>query len=254
MARPGLLKRALVVVGCGALAVTASACESTESESARIGREGGAAKVADTLKLGAVNRDVHVSGVTLLSGGGRKAVAVELTSTASRAQREVPLQVNVATAAGKLVYSNSSGAEALLQRVTLLPAKASFWWVDDEVLTSGAASAATVKVGTGRSVHASPRASALSATAAPAAQQTGSGVVSGLLTNHTGKAQSGVAVFAVALRGDKVVAAGRAVVAAAPAAGAPVSFEIPMVGDAAGAKLELAALPGGAAGASGGLK
>jgi hypothetical protein len=252
--RPGVLRRALVVVGCGALAVTASACESTESESARIGREGSAEKAADTLKLGAVNRGVRVSDVTLLSGGGRKAVAVKLTSTSSQAQREVPLLVNVTGAAGKLVYSNATGAELLLQRVTLLPAKTSLWWVDDEVLTTGAASAATVKVGTGRNVHASARASALSATAASAAQQTGSGTVSGLLANHTGKAQSSVPVFAVALRGGKVVAAGRAVVAAAPAAGAAVSFEIPLVGDAAGAKLELAALPGGGVASSGGLK
>ena len=108
--RPGVLRRALVVVGCAALAVTASACKSTESESAKIARESGAAQATSTLKLGEVNRDVRVSQVTLVSGGGRKAVAVELTSSSSRALQEVPLLVEVTGPGGRLVYSNATGA------------------------------------------------------------------------------------------------------------------------------------------------
>ena len=47
-------------------------------------------------------------------------------------------------------------------------------------------------------------------------------------------------VYAVALRGGKVVAAGRAVVASVAAhGGAPAAFDIPLVGDATGAKLVL---------------
>lgn len=252
--RPGVLSRALVVVGCGALAVTASACESTESESAKIAREGGAAEVTSTLKLGAANRDVRASDVTLVSGGGRKAVAVKLTSTSSRAQREVPLLVEVTDAAGKVLYSNATGAEVLLSHVTLLREHASAWWVDDEVLTTGAAAAAKVSVGTGRRAQPSVRTAGLSAETTHVAAQAATTTVSGVVSNHTGKAQTSVPVFAVAVRGGKVVAAGRAVVASVPVhASAPASFDVPLVGDATGAKIEMTALPGTVA-ASGGLK
>jgi hypothetical protein len=252
--RPGVLRRALVVVGCGALAVTASACQSTESESAKIAREGGAAEVTSTLKLGRANREVRVSDVTLLSGGGRKAVAVKLSSSSLQAQREVPLLVTVTGSGGKVVYSNATGAEGLLSHVTLIPAHADVWWVDDEVLTPGSASAATVRVGTGQRSLPGAHAVGLSATATHVAAQAGTTTVSGLLANHTGKAQSSVPVFAVALRGGKVVAAGRAVVASVPVpASAAPSFELPLVGDATGAKIELTALPGAAI-AGGGLK
>jgi hypothetical protein len=251
--RPGVLRQALVVVGCGALAVTASACESTQSESAKIAREGGAAQVASTLRLGAVNRDVRASDVTLLSGGGRQAVAVKLTSTSSRTQREVPLLVKVTGAGGKVVYSNASGAEALLSHVTLLRPHSTAWWVDDEVLATGAASSAKVSVGTG---HGSPRATrsgALSANVTGVSAQGSATTVSGVVANHTGQAQSGVPVFAMAVRGGKVVAAGRAVVASLPAHAGAATFDLPLIGDATGAKIELSALPGAAA-AGGGLK
>jgi len=251
---PGVLRRALVVVGCAALAATVSACESTQSESAKIGREGGAAQVASTLKLGTANRDVRVSDVSLVSGGGRKAVAVRLTSRSSRAQREVPLLVTVTGAGGKVVYSNATGAEALLSHVTLLRAHASAWWVDDEVLTSAAATAAQVSVGTGRRSGPDARPAALSARTTHVAEQAGVTTVSGVVTNRAARPQSGVPVFAVAVRGGRVVAAGRAVVASVPAhASAPASFAVPLIGDATGAKIELAALPGAVA-ASGGLK
>jgi hypothetical protein len=252
--RPGVLRRALVVVGCGALAVTASACESTESESAKIARHAGAAEVASALKLGAANRDVRVSDVTLLTGGGRKALAVKLTSSSSRAQREVPLLVKVTGAGGKLLYSNASGAEALLSHITLLAAHSSTWWVDDELLTSATAIAAKVNVGTGRRSRPDSRSGALSANTTHVAVQAGTTTVSGVVANHTGKAQSSVPVFAVALRGGKVVAAGRAIVGSVPVdVSAPASFDVPLVGDATGAKIELTALPGAGA-AGGGLK
>jgi hypothetical protein len=253
--RPGPLRRALVVVGCGALALTASACQSTESESAKVAREGGAAEVASSLKLGAVDRSVRFSHVTLVSGGGRTAIAVKLTSTSSRTQGEVPLLVKATGDGGKVLYSNATGAEPLLQRVTLLRAHTSIWWVDDEVLTSSKVSNATVTVGTGERSHADRRSAALSATVTHVAGQSGASTVSALLTNRTGRAQSGVPVFAVALRGAKVVAAGRSVVASAPARDADTtSFDIPLVGDATGAKIVLTALPPSAAAAGGGLK
>ena len=121
------------------------------------------------------------------------------------------------------------------------------------VLTSGATTAAKVSVGTGRSVRPDARSTSLSANTTQVAAQAGTTTVSGVVANHTGKAQSSVPVFAVALRGGKVVAAGRAVVASVPVdVSPPASFDVPLVGDATGAKIELTALPGAGAGAAGG--
>jgi hypothetical protein len=243
--RPGVLKRALVVVGCGALAVTASACESTESESAKIAREGGpAAAGPSALKLGAANRGVRASDVTLLSSSGRTAVAVKLTATSRRTQHNVPLLVNVTGAGGKLLYTNGTGGvEAALQRVALLRPHESAWWVDDQVLVAQKAGAVKVRIGTGTRPR-SRTMPVLSAKTQHVGEQSGLSTLSGELVNGSSKAQAKVTVFAVALRGGSVVAAGRAVVESLPGRrGASVPFQIFLVGNPARAKFELTAEP-----------
>jgi hypothetical protein len=197
--RPGVLKRALVVVGCGALAVTASACESTESESAKIAREGGpAAAGPSALKLGAANGGVRASDVTLLSSGGRTAVAVKLTATSHGAQRNVPLLVNVTGAGGKVLYTNGTGGvEAALQRIALLRPHESTWWVDDQVLVAQQASAVKVRVGTGTSPRSTTTA-VLTAKTKQVGEQSGLSTISGELVNGSSRAQAKATVFAVA--------------------------------------------------------
>lgn len=244
--RPGALKRALAVVGCGVMTVTLSACESTEQESARIGREAdklGAGPAA--LKLGAVNRGVRISSATLLNSDGRMAVAAKLTGTSAHPQQNVPVLVNVTGAGGKVVYTNGSGGvEASLQRMALLRPGQGEWWVDDQVLSSQSTSGVKVRVGTGTTLHTSDSAPVLAAKAGHVGQQAGISVLSGELVNRSKTAQSKVPVFAVAVRGEKVVAAGRAVVSELPArAGASVPFQIFLVGNPAGAKIELTAVP-----------
>jgi hypothetical protein len=244
--RPGVLKRALVVVGCGALTVALSACSSTEEESAKIAREGKALSAGPAaLKLGRANRGVRVSDATLLSSSGRMAVAVKLTGTANRAQLNLPVLVNVTGAGGKLLYSNGSGGvEASLQRIALLRPHTSEWWVDDQVLSSQTTTGVKVRVGTGTPPRSHGALPTLQTRGAKLSQQAGSSVLSGQLVNGSSKAQSKVPVFAVAVRAGKVVAAGRAVVEALPGrAGATSAFQIFMVGNPAGAKIELTAVP-----------
>jgi len=243
--RPDILKRALVVAGLGVLTVTASACESTQEESAKLGREGGpAAAGPGALKLGAVNHGVRVAAATLLSGEGRTAVAVKLTATTPRAQLDVPLLVNVTGAGGKVLYTNGTGgAEASLQRIALLRPHMAEWWVDDQVIAASGASGVKVRVGTGAPA---PRGAQpeLATTATHLGVQSGLSVLSGRLVNHSHTAQSKVPVFAVALRGGKPVAAGRAVVsdlAGRPGASAP--FQVFLVGKAAGTTVQLTAVP-----------
>jgi hypothetical protein len=224
--------------------VAVSACESTEQESAKIAREGAAGSSA--LKLRAANHGVRISDATLLSSGGRMAVAVKLTSTTGRTQANLPVLVNVTGARGKVLYSNEAGGlEASLQHMGLLRGHQSAWWVDDQVLTSQHTTGVKVKVGTGSSAPAGASPD-LTTTSVHTHTQGGVSTVTGRLVNGSGKAQSQVPVFAVALKGTRAVAAGSVVVATlAPKASAP--FQLFLIGNARGARLQLnSVLPGGA--------
>jgi hypothetical protein len=233
------------VAGCGLLSVTAAACQSTEQESAKIGREARATPAgAAALKLGAPNRSVHVSQVTLIGDAGRLAVAAKLTNTSARAQIDVPLLVSVTGRGGKVLYSNKAGGvEPSLQRIALLRPGQSAWWVDDQVLTSQAALAARLRVGSGPRTRASAFPE-ISTSATHSAREAGISTLSAKLVNRSTRGQSKVPVFGVALRGGRVVAAGRAVVGALPGRrGASVAFQMVFVGNPTGAKVELSPVP-----------
>jgi hypothetical protein len=234
--------RALALAGCGVMGATFSGCESTEQESAKLSREGArVASAAATLQLGAPNNAARVSDVTLLSGEGRTAVALRVTATTARAQANVPVLVKVADPHGKVLYSNDAGGiEPSLQRVGLIPPHAGVWWVDDQVLSSQTGASVSARVGTGAS--ASPRAvPPLSLSGVRQTQSAGQNVVAGNLRNGSARTLERVPVFAVALRGGRPVAAGRAVVESLPAH-VTASFQIFMVGNPAGGQLAVNAL------------
>ncbi|HUA75097.1 MAG TPA: hypothetical protein VL988_10115 [Solirubrobacteraceae bacterium] len=241
---PGALKRALLVVACGAVAATLAGCESTESESARIDREAAVAREHEpgALKLGATSRDVRAARVTLLSGAGRGAVAIELRSSSAHAQAEVPVLVDVKGTSGRLLYSNQpGGTDPKLQRAPLVQPRSSTWWVNDQVLLNQPSTGVTVRVGTGRTLAHVPR--QLAARMSSVERQGAASAVLGQVTNESSSPQRDVAVYAVALQGEKVVAAGRGQIAELPGRrGASASFRVPLVGDPAKAKVELTAV------------
>lgn len=224
--------------------MTFAACENTESESAKIDREARIAREHEpgALKLGAANRSVRATEVTLLRGPGRGAVAVRLISSSARAQADVPVLVEVQGRAGKLLYSNQpGGTDPKLQHVSLIAAHGSIWWVNDQVLLNQPSKAVKVRVGTGSRAHGSE---SVSARSPRLSGSSGEADVTGDLVNEGSRAQRAVPVYAVALRAGKVVAAGRVLVAKlAGGKGASARFRIPLVGDASNAKIELSALP-----------
>jgi hypothetical protein len=225
--------------------MTLPACESTQQESEKIGREGKQLAAQGSLKLGPVNRGVRVSDVTLLSSAGRTAVAAKLTGTSTRPQLEVPVLVEVKGAHGTVAYSNETGGlEASLQRMALLRPNQGEWWVDDQVLTSQSAIGVKLRVGTGSAPRAGSALPTLSTTTPHVTEQGGLSVVSASVVNHSANAQEKVPVFAVAVRGGRVMAAGRAVVSVLPGhPGASVPFQLFLVGNAAGASIELTVVP-----------
>ncbi len=232
-----------------ALVLAATGCESTESESARLGREG--AKLiasAGTVGLGASNRAVRVGQVALVQGSGRTAAAVELTDTGALPQMNVPVLIDVRDPKGASVYRNDiQGLEPSLQEMPLLRAHQKAWWVDDQVLPSGTPRSVQVRVG-------AARADSVSLAASAGVQLGGVSLGNGIagpylnatVVNRSGVAQHNMPIFAVALRAGRVVAAGRALVPSLPVAspgGHATSFRIYLVGSPAGAQIELTPAP-----------
>jgi hypothetical protein len=243
--RAGTLRRGLLVLSCGLLAGTVAACQSTEQESARIARQSGHADAAPAaLRLGARSRTVRASSVTLVRGEGRLAVAARLTNSSHRSERAVPILLTVVGRGARPLYSNATGGlEDSLQRVALLRAHQSAWWVDDQVLTSQPATTARVRIGAGKPAHGVLPAPTVRSV--HVGSQAGIATVAGRLVNRSPRPAGKLPVFAVALRGGHVVAAGRAVVGAlAAGVGASAPFQIVLVGSPAGAKIELTAMPG----------
>ncbi|HEY1833208.1 MAG TPA: hypothetical protein VGG08_02130 [Solirubrobacteraceae bacterium] len=236
-AASGRVRRVLVVAGCGVLTVTATACESTEQESAKLGRESSAANAGKTVKFGAVDRSVEVSDVTLLAGTGTGAVAARLRSTSSSAAVGLPLDLEITDAGGKLLYTNqTAGLEVALQQLSLLPAHGSVWWVDDQVPALPKSSHVELRVGKPKP-GAKGASRALSTAGVKRAVQSGVGVVEGRVK---GNSSNGADVFVVALKAGRPIAAGRATVAKLRGS---ETFEAFLAGKAGSAAIHVDALP-----------
>jgi hypothetical protein len=235
-------RAATALAGTVLTALALSGCETTEQQSAKIGRRlGHQSADAGTTGIGAANRSVHVVATTLLAGAPG-AIAVKLRNDGA-AQADVPIGVAVRDATGAVIYRNDTkGIEASLQELSLVPAHATIWWVDNEVLTGGGVSTrASAAVGAARA-RVPADAPALSATAVSASNSFPGPHVDLTLHNASHSAQSQLTVYAIATAAGKVVGAGRAVVATLAAhAAAPV--EIPVTGAVAGASVAVTIAP-----------
>jgi len=237
-------RAAAALAATAAIVIGASGCETTQELSAKIGRRlGHQSADAGTTSLGAANRTVRVERSALVGSGGQYAVALELTNAGPQAQSDFAVLIDVLDASGKSVYrNNTKGIEASIQGLSLLPAHATAWWVDNEVLAAaGPPTSVTAAVGasTGSVTATIP---VLTTRGVSASNSFPGPHVSATVENRSSVAQSELAVYAVALRGGKVVGAGRGIVAAL-AAGASAQVEIPMVGSVDGSTISLTVAP-----------
>ena len=112
-------------------------------------------------------------------------------------------------------------------------------WVDDQVQATGVARTATALVGAAKAASTIPK---LTVNGAHLSEEAGSQIESGSVTDASSVGQRDLVVYAVARKGSKVAAAGRAVLPEV-AAGTTVPFQIYFVGDPKAAKIEVSAPP-----------
>jgi hypothetical protein len=231
---------ALVVLPALALA----ACESTQDKSARLEREGGQALAAEHgLKVTRSNRDVRVLSTAVVHDENGAAVVVALRNRTPRPLGRVPIAIDVRGAGGKSIYANDvPGLDPSLVQATGVPGDGELLWVNDQV--TAAATPKTVEAVIGREQASPPRELPKIEVEQPRlATDAVTGVEAiGRVRNRSEVDQKRLVVFCVARRGEKVVAAGRAIVTRL-AAGKQAKYHVFFIGDPRNAQLTVAAPP-----------
>lgn len=160
---------------------------------------------------------------------------ITLRNVSATPLRGLPIEITVRDARGASVYTNAvPGLSPTLASVALIPAHGQLTWIDDQIQATGAPASVTAKVGEGAPAGGAIPQLRLEGTHLSEAQAEGN------LVNHSQVSQQELIVDAVARRGGRIVAVGRAVLASAPA-GTSTPFQVFFVGNPAGAQLEVSA-------------
>jgi hypothetical protein len=223
------------VLALAALAL--AGCESSQAKSARLAKLAKGGKKETGVVVKHANPDVEVVGKRLVRDRYGAAAVVQLRS--KRTQADLPIALAVAD------YRNDlPGLEHSLTHVPLVPAGETALWVDDQVKASGAAGVGAgvgVKVGTS-TARVPGRLPKLVATGLVLEPDPSGAFTRGRLRNDSAVEQRNVMVYAVAQRGGKVVAAGRAGIERLKAHGS-ATFKVFWIGDPKGAKVQVFAPP-----------
>jgi hypothetical protein len=234
-------RAAIVLVLAIPLALTA--CQSTQDKSARLARSGKGLLAEKGLAVHAESKDVKVVSTDVLRDENGTAAVVALRNASRRELAQVPVAIDVRGAARKSVFRNEQpGLEPTLAHVPLIRGEQRLFWVNDQVSPTARPRSVTARVGRAAAVDAK-RIPRIAVSGARLVTDAVSGIAAeGLVANHSKVDQRKLVIFAVARRGGRIVAAGRAQVARLKP-GKRARFQVFFIGDPSGAKLELAAPP-----------
>lgn len=223
-------------------AVALAGCETTMDKSARLEKESeGAAEGPKGLVVRKQSKDVRVDGTSVIQDENGTAAVVELHNVSRRALSGVPIALDVAGADGTSLYRNDTGGlEESLVGASLLGPGERLAWVNDQVTAAAEPAKVVAKVG----AQAKPVGGALPELRISRARleddPTSGTAAVGRVTNRSDIPQLKLVVYAVARRGGRVVAAGRAQIPRLKPGGR-ARFAVFFIGDPRGGKLTLAA-------------
>jgi hypothetical protein len=227
--------------GVAAAALAAAGCSTTQEKSRELASHATAAVAQKGLKVTKRNRRVEVLGTAVVHDRYGTAVVVELRSTASEAQAGIPLAITVRDSAGKREFANDApGLEPALTHVALLAPHERIYWVHDQVRADRAHD---VEAKAGPPTEAVPAKLPHLEVSDLEQDEDPDGVITrGVVKNASRIDQRKVTLFAVALKGGKVVAAGRAGVERIKP-GASAHFKVFWIGEPARARVHVYAPP-----------
>jgi hypothetical protein len=231
----------LFAIGLAALAL--AGCETTAERSAALARSFHRVKLSrQGLSITHPSRVVKVLDATLVHDANGTAAVLTLRNEGTQALHQVPIAITLKGSGGQPLYENNTPGldPSLTSTPLLLPHRTSIW-VDDQLPPSAFPASITALVGEAPMTDATvPR---LDIRGAHLVEDPANGAgVQGTIDNRSSTAQQNLVIYAVARRGGKVMAAGRAVLAGLSGNTAS-PFQIYFIGNPAGAKLELSAPP-----------
>jgi hypothetical protein len=236
--------RTLTLLACATtgLLLTLSGCESTVDAARKLAARGTKAFAAHGLSVTRIDRRIRILSTTIVHDANGTAAVVSLRNDGPHAMADAPITIDVLDPSGRTVFENDSpGAEYDLTHVPLLAPGETVTWVNDQVLPSGTAARVRARVGPGRDLHGAPPRIDVSSTAL--VDDVNSGwEVTGHVRNASRVDQLHLVLFAIARRGERVVSAGRAILARL-AAGKSAIFHAYLLGNPRGARISVSAPP-----------
>jgi hypothetical protein len=222
-------------------------CQTTAERSAELEKSAKHVRLAlQGVSVTRENPDVRVVGSTVVHSNAGTAVVVELRNASKRTLVDAPIEITVRDAKGGVLFQNNQpGADPALTRVSLLEAGRKTLWVDDQVQIPGPpapvpASASALVGQAAQPPGGVPRMSVSGTRVSGEGKEAGA---TGTVANRSNVDQQHLVVYAVARKGGRIVAAGRAVLPEV-APGASVPFQAYFVGgDPSGARIEATAPP-----------
>jgi hypothetical protein len=231
----------LAVLALAVLALTG--CESTQSKSAKLERVAQKSKHEKGLVVGEQSKDIKVEGTTMLQDANGAAAVVQLRNQSRGSLVALPVSMQVLDKASKPLYANDApGLDSSLVSVAALAPGATLDWVNDQVTIASPGQSVVAKIGAGAKPGPA-RLPKLDVTGLEAAgDASGDEAITGDVANHSQVEQRRLVVYVTARKGDRVVAAGRAIVERL-APGKSAHFTVFPIGDPNGAALSAAAPP-----------
>jgi hypothetical protein len=231
----------LAVLALATLAL--AGCESTQAKSAKLERVAQKSKHEKGLVVGEQSKDIEVEGTTILQDANGAAAVVELRNTSKRPLVGLPVSMQVLDKASKPLYANDApGLDFSLVSVAALAPGATLDWVNDQVTIASPGQSVVAKIGAGAKPGPAtlPKldVSALKAEGDASGDQ----AITGDVANRSQVEQRRLVIYVTARKGDRVVAAGRAIVERL-APGKRARFSVFPIGDPNGAALSAAAPP-----------
>jgi hypothetical protein len=225
-------------------ALALSACQTTQELSAQRAKEAKKLVNKKGLTVSTLNPDVAVGATSIVQDKNGIAAVVELRNTGKAAQVGLPVSIAVTDAKGKALYRNDvAGLEDSLVSIALLAKGEDAFWVNNQITATGKPAKVQARVGAAKGkVPAQVPSFAISGVQLES--DTDGVYAKGTIVNRSKVVQKRLTVFCVARKGAKIVAAGRAILDALPAAGAkPTKFTVFFIGNPKGAKLSFSAPP-----------
>lgn len=242
--RPSLKSTALLPAFALSAVLLGAGCESTQEKSAKLESEGAQLAKLEKVDIGATNRDIEVLDKFLLTDQYGSAIVLRLKNDSPQGQIDVPIGVDVRNAKGKSIYKNDlEGLEEGLQKLQIIEPNGETYWVNDQVLVTEKPKSVEVEVGRS-DVRWPSSIPEIEMTSPQLVVDPVDGIeVDGKVFNRSNIEQTDLLLYAVATKGNEVVAAGRGLIPKLKVDDKGEQYNIFFIGDPRGADIQVFATP-----------